>query len=226
MGPGYPVSGDGYHSADVSTASPSPAEWRSYWNERYLSEPSHYGDEPNRFVKAVAGEMAPGRALDAACGQGRNAVWLAARGHDVTGIDLSDVAIDQARGLAARRGVRVDFEVADILTWEPSGAGYDLVLLSYLQLPPGAREEAHRRAAACLAPGGRVLLVAHHRDNLESGLGGPQDPDVLFTERMLAADFAGLIQERNERVVRRVDSDDLVGDALDLLFVARLEPAE
>ena len=199
---------------------------RSLWNERYSSEPSRYGDEVNQFVLEVAGPLAAGRALDVACGQGRNAVWLAWRGHRVTGIDLSDVAIAHAGELASERGVDVDFSVADFLKWDPPPDGFDLVLLSYLQLPPGDRVMAHRRAVAALAPGGWLLLIAHHRDNIEHGLGGPQNFSVLYDEEMLAVDFARLQVERNERVRRRVDRGDLKGEAIDVLFVGRLRGGE
>lgn len=164
-----------------------------------------------------------GTALDVACGRGRNAVWLAARGHSVTAIDLSDVAIDQARELAAARGVGVDFTVADFLTWNVPEQRFDLVLLSYLQLPPADRLPAHRRAATAVGPGGHLLLVAHHRENLLLGIGGPDDPAVLYDETMLAGDFAGLIIERNERVIRHVEKEDLEGDAIDVLFLGRRE---
>ena len=204
----------------------SPVKRRSYWNERYRREPSRYGDEPSEFVSRVAGPLAVGSVLDVACGQGRNAVWLAQRGHRVTAIDLSAVAIAQARELASGRGVDVDFQVADFRTWEPPADGYDLVVLSYLQLPPVDREAAHRRAVAALAPGGRLLLVAHHRDNIEHGVGGPDNPDVLYEEEILAADFATLDVERNERVLREVDRDDLKGEAIDVLFVGRLAGTE
>lgn len=206
----------------VPPSSSSQAGRRSLWNERYRSEPSRYGDEANQFVLEVIGPLAAGRALDVACGQGRNAVWLAWRGHRVTAIDLSDVAIAHARRLAAARGVDVDFSVADFLAWDPPAEGYDLVLLSYLQLPPGDRVMVHRRAVAALAPGGLLLLIAHHRDNIDHGLGGPQNHTVLYDEEMLAEDFAGLEVERNERVLRQVDRDGLKGEAIDVLFVGLL----
>lgn len=194
----------------------------SSWNERYQSARDLYGLEPNQFVSAELAGLAPRKVLDLGCGQGRNSVWLASQGHDVTGLDLSAVGIDQARELAARAGVEVRFEVCDALAdYEPT-AEYDLVLLSYLQLPPDERVVAHRKAVESLAPGGEVFLIAHHADNLEHGVGGPPMPEVLFNEEQLAADFAALDIERNEKVYRSVERDDVVLQAHDVLLRARL----
>jgi SAM-dependent methyltransferase len=209
-----------YHRPMPDSSSPSP-DRRSYWNERYLREPSRYGDEPNQFVVEILGLLSPRRILDAACGQGRNAVWLAHRGHDVTAVDISNVAIEQGRRLAEATGASVDFRVGDLLDWEAPNGGFDLVLLSYLQLPPEQRRSAHSRVRELLSPGGMVVVVAHHADNLEDGVGGPGHPEVLYREEDLAADFAGFEIDRNERVVRQVDRDDLQGEALDLVFVGR-----
>ena len=199
----------------------TPVDWRTYWNERYEGEPSRYGQEPNEVVVQILDDVRPGRVLDVACGQGRNSVWLAQRGHDVTALDVSDVAIAQARSVAESRGVDMAFEVADFLRWDPPAHGFDLVLLSYFQLPLELRRPAHQKATAAVAPGGRVVLVAHHSDNLEHGCGGPVYPEVLFDESDLASDFAVLEIERNERVERRAAADGLAGTAIDIVFIGR-----
>jgi hypothetical protein len=104
------------------------------------------------------------------------------------------------------------------MAWTPDPASADLVVLAYLQLVAGERRPAHRAAAAALAPGGTLLLVAHHSDNLSYGVGGPQDPAVLFTPADVEADLDGtaLVLERAERVDRVVPT----GVALDVLVRA------
>jgi 2-polyprenyl-3-methyl-5-hydroxy-6-metoxy-1,4-benzoquinol methylase len=198
-----------------------PADRREYWNQRYDTEGLIYGAEPNRFVVDSLVEVPAGRALDLACGQGRNAVWLAARGHHVTAVDFSEVAIGHARQLAADAQVEIEFHAADLTSWVPPPGQFDLVLLSYLQLPAADRTTVHRRAAAALAPGGTLFLVAHHRDNLERGIGGPQSAEVLYDEAQMTVDFDGLDVTRNEMVTRHVVTEDLEGDALDIVVVAR-----
>jgi SAM-dependent methyltransferase len=194
---------------------------RMYWNERYAERGTLWGAEANQFVVRYLSDLPPGRVLDLASGQGRNAVWLAARGHSVTAVDVSDVAAQQAGGVAAEAGVEVDFVTADLLEWEPDSEAFDLVLLSYLQVPSELRRAVHGKAIRAVAPGGVVFVIAHHLDNLEHGVGGPPDPDVLFTEEQLAADFADLDIEIIERVLRHVESDDINGDAIDVALLAR-----
>lgn len=191
------------------------------WNERYATRGMVWGTEPNRFLADYATGLAPRRVLDLGCGQGRNAVWLAGQGHRVTGIDLSPVAVEQARRLAADHEVEVLFEVANVVEdWTPPGA-FDLVVLSYLQLAPHDRRVAHTKAAEAVAPGGTVWLIAHHSDNIADGFGGPQYPEVLFNEKALADDFGDLRVLKNEKVYRDVEGDDgHVRVAHDILLVA------
>ena len=160
--------------------------------------------------------MPPGRALDLACGEGRNAVWLAERGWEVTGVDFAAVGLDKARGLAIARGVESTWVEADLLDYAPPPEAFDLVVILYLQLPAEERSRVLRSAAPAVAPGGTLVVVAHDRSNLDHGHGGPQDPGVLATPEEVAADLDGLEVERADVVERR--DGDLV--ALDLLVRA------
>ena len=194
---------------------------RDDWNTRYAETELVWGSAPNRFVAAELGELAPGRALDLACGEGRNAVWLAERGWSVTGIDYSDAAIDRARRLAADRGVELSLEVGDVLVTPLEEAAFDLVLLSYLQLPPTERAAVLRRAAAALQPGGTFLLVGHDLRNHAEGHGGPKDPSVLWTVAEVTDALTGLgcTVERAEELLR--DVDGAPRRAIDTLVRAR-----
>ena len=89
---------------------------KSDWDARYSAKDLVWGRDPNRFVAEALADAEPGRALDLACGEGRNAIWLASLGWQVTGVDFSDVAIERARKLAGSRSVQVDFRVADVST--------------------------------------------------------------------------------------------------------------
>ena len=217
--------------AEASGHAPTPSYHESgaveAWNERYASRGMVWGTDPNRFLAEYATGLTPRRILDLGCGQGRNAVWLATQGHRVTGIDLSPVAIEQARRLAADHAVEVTLEAADVVkSWTPPPDTFDLVVLSYLQLPPQDRRVAHDKATEAVAPGGTVWLIAHHSDNIADGVGGPQYPEVLFDEQALYADFGDLEVLRNEKVYRDVKGEDgLVRAAHDILLVAT-KPSE
>lgn len=197
---------------------------RNDWNARYASAELVWGTDPNRFVAAeLEGTTEPGRALDLACGEGRNAVWLAARGWRVTGVDFSDVAIERAQRIAASRGVRVAWVVADLATWRPEPGAFDLVLIAYLQLPADELGQVLASAAAGLAAGGTLLMVGHARDNLSGGYGGPKDPAVLWTPEEIREMFdeLGLHVERCEHVHRPVDTPEGPRVAIDVLARAR-----
>jgi SAM-dependent methyltransferase len=191
-------------------------EMRAAWDARYADQDDVWGSDANRFLVQIAADLPPGRALDLGSGQGRNAFWLAGRGHMVTGLELSPVAVEQATAIAEEHGLDASFEAVDLTTWNPDGEEWDLVLLAYLQLPTETRRPIHAVATAAVAPGGRLIVIAHHRDNLDHGVGGPPYPEVLFTEDDLAEDFAALDIERNERVLRPTDH----GDAIDVVLLA------
>lgn len=192
------------------------------WDRRYAGSELLWTATANRFLVAEASGLAPGRVLDLACGEGRNAVWLAEQGWQVTGVDFSAVALAKAAKLAAARGVAVEWEHADLLDYEPAPGEHDLVVVLYLQVPAADRTTVMRRAASALASGGTLLVVAHDSSNLEHGWGGPQDPAVLYAAEDLAADLGDdLVIERAEVVHRPVEASDGEKTALDLLFRAR-----
>ena len=193
------------------------------WNRRYAGSELLWTAQPNRFLVAEAAGLPPGRALDLACGEGRNAVWLAEQGWQVTGVDFSDVAIRKAEQLAEARGVTVAWAQADLLGYRPKRHGFDLVILFYLQLPEASRGPILRAAAEAVAPGGTLLLVAHDRSNLEDGHAGPSDPAVLYTAADVEGDLAGsgLRIEKAEVVRRPVETPAGERIALDALVRAR-----
>jgi SAM-dependent methyltransferase len=196
------------------------------WDERYGVDQLIWSAEPNRFVEAETTDLPPGRALDVACGEGRNAVWLAQKGWAVTGVDFSCVALEKARRVAAHRGVEVEWVEADLLDWTPLPDSFDLVLIMYLHLPAEQRSKVYARAASALTPGGTLLVVGHALPNLTDGHGGPKDPAVLFTPDDVVADLADLgglgeIRiERAELVRRTVDTDAGPVEAIDVLVRA------
>lgn len=165
----------------------------TYWDERYRESESVWGASPNRWVEQEVADLAPGIALDLACGEGRNAVWLAGRGWRVHAVDFSRVGL--AKGAELERRVlgapTIDWVEADATAYA-AAEPVDLALICYLQLGGEARRSAVRGAATALAPGGTLLVIGHDSRNLTDGTGGPQDPSVLFTAGDVAADIDGL----------------------------------
>ena len=177
------------------------------WDERYAASELVWSAGPNQFVEAECADLPPGRALDLAAGEGRNAIWLAQRGWQATAVDFSAVALEKGRRLAGE--VNVEWVVADATSWERPDT-YDLVVIAYLQLPEDQRRAAVRCGFASLRRGGTFLLVAHDTSNLTEGTGGPQDASVLMTAEDVLADLDGESFEvvRAERVAREVTGPD------------------
>jgi ubiquinone/menaquinone biosynthesis C-methylase UbiE len=193
---------------------------REHWDERYGTEELIWKAEPNRFLVEELDALPPGRALDLACGEGRNAVWLASKGWRVTGADFSRAGLAKAQRLATDRGVEVTWVEADVVEWRPPTASFDLVVVMYLHLLAEQRRQALAHAAAALAPGGVLLVVGHDTSNLLKGTGGPQDPAVLFGPEEIVEDLSDLQIERAEQVKRTVVTDAGEATAIDALVRA------
>jgi SAM-dependent methyltransferase len=197
------------------------------WNARYADAALVWSSTPNQWVESEVADLPPSRALDLACGEGRNALWLAARGWDVTAVDFAEVGLAKGRAIQAARAdadhLRVSWVCADVVTHEPERAAFGLVLACYLQLPADERRAALRRAAAGLAPGGTLLVVGHDSTNIAEGVGGPQEPKVLFTAADVLSDLAdlGLEVRRAGRVDRIVQTESGPRAARDALVRLR-----
>ena len=192
---------------------------REDWDARYAAVENLWAVKPNRFLVAEVSDLPPGRALDVACGEGQNAIWLATLGWDVTGVDYSDVAIAKAKARAEREGVRAEFIRADLVEYEPEHQAYDLVAILYLHIPSSQRAAVHAKAARALAPRGTLVLLGHDLSNLSDGVGGPSDPDILYTADEIAAELPGLVIEKATTVLRDVHGEER--DAIDTLVRAR-----
>jgi SAM-dependent methyltransferase len=188
------------------------------WDRRYAGTELVWSAEPNRFVVAEVQDLPPGRALDLGAGEGRNAVWLASQGWQVTAVDFSAVGLDKARRLARARRVQVDWVLADVLGYQPEASAFQLVLLAYLQLAAPSLDHVLRRAATALAHGGTLLVVGHDVTNLDDGVGGPQDPAVLHTPESITRPLRRLTVQRAERVRRPVGASGQ--EAIDTLVRA------
>jgi 2-polyprenyl-3-methyl-5-hydroxy-6-metoxy-1,4-benzoquinol methylase len=193
---------------------PSAPSRRALWDERHAAREPIESPEPDPTLVDEIGALRPGRALDLGAGDGRNAIWLASQGWHVTAVDFSQVALDRGRALATARGVRVEWQLADFLEWTPGASRFDLVTLFFIHLPPDERRDVYARAAAAVAPGGTLLIVGHDRTNLADGVGGPQDPTVLFTPGEVAADLAGFRVDRADVARRRVGDETEPIDAI------------
>lgn len=195
---------------------------RHQWDERYGGDELLWTSAPNQFLVSEVAGLPAGSAVDLACGEGRNAVWLAEQGWVVTGVDFSSVGLAKAQRLAQSRHVDVRWVESAVREWTAPPDGFDLVAVFYLQLPQPERSAALTVAAASVAPGGTLLVVAHDHDNLTRGFGGPPNDAVLYSVDDVTdvAEANGLIVQRAEQAVRFVETESGVREAIDTLVRA------
>ena len=184
------------HRVPADQAPAAGGEWA--WDRRYAENP--WPSDPDPALVELVTPLAAGSALDLGCGPGRNAIWLARQGWQVTGVDASAVGLEQARQRAAEAGVTIETVQADLLTYGPLASAFDLVVLANVHLVEPERSQLFARAAAALRRGGSLFVVGHHLDSL--GRAGPPDPDRLYTTEQLRHAFPMLVVERLHRVER------------------------
>jgi trans-aconitate methyltransferase len=137
------------------------SEAEEFWNQRYAERERIWSGRPNVALVDTVSPLAPGRALDLGCGEGADSIWLAEQGWTVTGLDVSETAIERARAEAEHRELPITWVAADLSAWEPPER-FDLVSACFLHSPiEFARTDVLRRIAGSIAPGGHLLVVGH-----------------------------------------------------------------
>lgn len=165
-----------------------------FWDHKYTEPGFFFGEQPNAWLAAHRSMFKVGqRALVPGDGEGRNGVWLAELGLNVTTVDASRVGAHKATLLAAERGVTIDAQVADLTSWDWPVGAFDVVAAIYLHWPEELRTEMHERMLNALKPGGIMILEGYSRRQLvyraAGSVGGPGDPDMLFEPEDIASDF-------------------------------------
>lgn len=176
------------------------------WNTRYAGTQRLFSSVPNQLLVELTEGLAPQRAVDLGAGEGRNSLWLASQGWDVTAVDLSDVALERLRSYAEEQNFSLTTIVSDIETYLGHGDQFDLVVMAYVHVMPEERKRILEAASAAVAPGGHLFIVGHHLDSL--GKGGPPQPERLYTEDLFLDSLPGLellIAERRQNTSSDID---------------------
>lgn len=183
------------------------------WDARYAESDAVWSLEPNAWLARTLEHLDPGTAVDLGAGEGRNALWLASLGWEVTAVDFSAVGLATGARRATELALDIEWVTADATTWV-SPQQVDLVVIAYLHLPEADVERVLGNAAGWLAPGGTLAVIGHDRANT---VGGPRDAELLYTAELLRAGASGLeIAE-----CRQVQRSTPAGIALDTVLVAR-----
>jgi cyclopropane fatty-acyl-phospholipid synthase-like methyltransferase len=173
-----------------------PTSENERWETRFRAPGYAFGKEPNAFLKSQAHRLPRrGAALSVADGEGRNGVWLAEQGLDVTTIDFSPTGVEKARALAAERGVKLRVELADVTTWQWPHDAYDVIAGIFIQfVTPTERERLFAGMKRALKPGGMLILQGYRPEQLKYRTGGPQNVEQLYTRALLQSAFGDMAE--------------------------------
>ncbi|CAN5558190.1 class I SAM-dependent methyltransferase [soil metagenome] len=163
-----------------------------FWDERYRGEGYAYGVEPNDFLRAEVGRIPKGRVLCLAEGEGRNAVFLASLGYQVTAVDFSTEGLRKAERLATSRGVELTLIEADLATFELGEDAWSGIVSIFAHTPSPVRQRVHAAVPRALHAGGTFLLEAYRPEQIALGTGGPKDATMTPTLATLHTELEGL----------------------------------
>ena len=149
------------------------------WDEKYQGKELVWSADPNQFLPPAVADLPVGKSLDLACGEGRNAIWLASQGWHSTAVDFSAVGLEKGQAIAEKEGLTVNWVLSDVLTYH-SDERFDLIIIFYVHLPSDELDVIFKTSRELLAPGGKIIGVGHALRNLTDGVGGPQHPSILW----------------------------------------------
>jgi SAM-dependent methyltransferase len=172
----------------------------NFWDQRFKGEEYHYGTAPNAFFEEQLKSIpAQGKALFPAEGEGRNAVFAAGLGWEVTAFDSSVEGRKKALHLAQNKGVEISYLHQSYDSFEAAPESFDLIVLIYAHHPQ--RAEVHQKLLRYLKPGGWLLLEGFSKEQIHRNSGGPKNIDMLFSEEELRADFAHMKELNIEKQI-------------------------
>lgn len=191
-----------------------------FWEERYRSHEAVWSRAANPQLVAETSDLPSGMALDVGSGEGADALWLAQRGWHVTAVDFSATALQRgathAEAIGAEVAERITWVRADLATWAPAHASFDLVSAQFMQLPPIPRQELFARLASMVAPGGTLLIVGHHPSDLQTMAHRPPAPDLFYTAEEAADSLEPEAWDVLVSAARRRTATDPEGQEFDI----------
>jgi len=172
--------------------SPKNNTMNDFWNERFGNKEYAYGEAPNNFVVEELKKLKPGKILFPAEGEGRNAVYAATLGWEVTAFDPSIEGQKKAKLLAAKHNSKIDYHIANYEDVVFPKEYFDCIVFIFAHMHPLKRNEYHQKLIKFLKPGGTILLEGFSKKQIKKNTGGPQNVDMLFSAEELQNDFNNL----------------------------------
>jgi 2-polyprenyl-3-methyl-5-hydroxy-6-metoxy-1,4-benzoquinol methylase len=169
-------------------------QWTSRWNERYRDEAFAYGEEPNAYLKEQLVKLPIGTILFPAEGEGRNAVFAATLGWNVSAFDISQEGKNKAMLLAEKNKVTIDYQVGSLEELKFEEGQFDAIALIYAHFPAKIKSEYHKQFDRFLKKKGTLIFESFSKKHIDyvnanEQVGGPKDIDSLFSIEEIKADF-------------------------------------
>lgn len=174
---------------------------KELWNERFSSEEYIYGTEPNEFFKQQIDLLDAGKLLLPGEGEGRNAVYAASKGWIVDAVDFSESAKAKALKLAESYSVMINYFISDLAEFNYPENEYDLIGLFFVHLKPLVRDLVHSKLIRSLKSGGRIILEAFNKKQINNTSGGPKDIELLYDEKDILSSFSELFKNSKGEIL-------------------------
>lgn len=168
--------------------------WTKRWDDRYSSEEFAYGEDPNNYLKEQIEKLPPGSILFPAEGEGRNAIFAAKLGWNVSAFDISEEGKNKALRLAENNNVSIDYQVGELESLDFQEEQFDAIALIYAHFPAEIKSAIHKQLDKLLSKNGVIIFEAFSKKHLEylavnEKVGGPKDIESLFSIEEIKADF-------------------------------------
>lgn len=178
---------------------------KEIWQQRYSDDAYLYGTAPNDFLVQQGKRLAGKKILCVAEGEGRNAVYLAKLGCDVTAVEIAPAGVEKIKRLAQKEGVSLNVIEADLATWHWPVASFDVVVAIFAHFPVPTRKQIHRSIVDALTPTGTLVLEAYTPEQLDYKTGGPPKAEMMMSGESVQEEFAGLQFDLLQEVKRQVN---------------------
>jgi len=175
------------------------------WDDRYADTDYLFGTAPNDFLKSIVDRLTPNsRVLCLADGEGRNGVYLATQGHQVTAVDQSRVGLEKANKLAEQKQISIKTVNADLAEYDLGIESWDCIVSIFFHIPSAVRAHIYPRIITALKPGCALILESYTPEQLNHDTGGPRISDLMLTKNELAQHFSQMHIEHLQELEREV----------------------
>jgi SAM-dependent methyltransferase len=185
-----------------------------FWDEKFSLTPNLYGDGPNEFIKEYLVHLRTGKILFPGEGEGRNALYAAILGWDVTALDQSYIAQKHTLLKAEAAGLKIHYHVGDVAHYIPKPESFDVIALVYFHLPLSIRDKVHQKFIKSLKLGGTILIEGFGKNQLQYTSGGPKNLDMLYDINEIKSSFPNIQWElESDGIIHLKEGEGHSGDA-------------